>query len=111
MKETGISRVMVKRASEPLESQLLTEYGLANVLIDGATLKVGDWISGSQVDRACRLTLRSLQGFQLEYHDRFFVHFGYDYYMYVGSCAPCTDSVRYASGLGLFVESFTSPIT
>lgn len=38
-----------------------------------------------------------------------FVHFGYDYYMYVGVETPCPQAQRLAAQLGLFVEEMRSP--
>ena len=38
-----------------------------------------------------------------------FVHFGFDYYMYIGTKVPCRASMRFAARRGLFVEEFVSP--
>ena len=38
-----------------------------------------------------------------------FVHFGYDYYMYLGLRTECPTSVALASTNGLFVDKFRSP--
>lgn len=38
-----------------------------------------------------------------------FIHFGYDYYMYVGVSVACPDAVALARRLGLFPEPFRSP--
>ncbi|MDT7789757.1 MAG: hypothetical protein QOF58_8176, partial [Pseudonocardiales bacterium] len=39
---------------------------------------------------------------RLESDDRFFVHVGYDQYMYIGSAEPCHDAVAHVRTLGLF---------
>lgn len=41
--------------------------------------------------------------------DNGFVHFGWDYYMYVGVPHRCPAAEQTASELGLYVEEFTSP--
>lgn len=41
---------------------------------------------------------------RLETADRFFVHVGYDQYMYIGSEQPCGNAVALATANGLFVE-------
>lgn len=41
--------------------------------------------------------------------DEGFVHFGWDYYMYVGVPHRCPAAEQTASALGLHVEEFTSP--
>jgi hypothetical protein len=38
-----------------------------------------------------------------------FVHFGWDYYMYVGVSKDCPEARVFAEKLGLFVEEFQSP--
>jgi hypothetical protein len=39
-----------------------------------------------------------------------FIHFGWDYYMYVGVPHPCPTAEARATELGLYVEEFASPI-
>ncbi len=41
---------------------------------------------------------------QLEAEDRFFVHVGYDQYVYVGSIKRCDDAVAFTFARGLFAE-------
>lgn len=41
--------------------------------------------------------------------DSAFVHFGWDYYMYVGVSVPCEAAKATAQASGLFVEPFESP--
>jgi len=42
--------------------------------------------------------------------ERFFVHVGWDYYVYIGSDRTCDRSVAAAEGLRLFVDrDFVSP--
>lgn len=38
-----------------------------------------------------------------------FVHFGWDYYMYIGVPHRCLEAERLAKGLGLYPEEFASP--
>jgi hypothetical protein len=39
-----------------------------------------------------------------------FIHFGWDYYMYIGVPHPCPTALARAAELGLYVEEFASPI-
>jgi hypothetical protein len=55
-----------------------------------------------------RLNLRSSIWCRLAAADAF-LHFGHDYYMYVGVPAPCPASIDVAECSGLFVEPFKSP--
>lgn len=56
----------------------------------------------------CRSILRGDFWCKLEADGRF-VHFGWDYYMYVGVLHPCESAISKAKSLGLFVEDFDSP--
>jgi len=68
---------------------------------------------GSLVARAdfpafCRSILRGEFWCKLEAEGRF-IHFGWDYYMYVGIIRRCESAISKAESLGLFVEEFESP--
>jgi hypothetical protein len=39
----------------------------------------------------------------------YFVHFGWDYYMYIGVSDACSKSCAFAAASGLFVEQLVSP--
>ena len=41
--------------------------------------------------------------------DKMFVHFGYDYYMYIGADGDCVGAIKKIEEAGLFVEEFSSP--
>lgn len=46
---------------------------------------------------------------KLEHANLFFVHFGYDYNMYIGSSCSCKEELRSIQESGLYVEEFESP--
>ena len=46
---------------------------------------------------------------KLEYDDTMYVHFGWDYYMYVSSAKACKATIKKIEAMGLFVEKFRSP--
>lgn len=70
---------------------------------------LGQLITGELLDCACRLALREIVWCKLELAETFFVHFGYDYYMYIGSDQPCNYAIAQTVRSGLFVEPFVSP--
>jgi len=41
--------------------------------------------------------------------DRGFIHFGWDYYMYIGVASACPEAQELAMKVGLFVEEMRSP--
>jgi hypothetical protein len=55
-----------------------------------------------------RLVLREDIWCKLEAKNMY-VHFGYDYYMYIGTAGVCSEAVMRSEKLGLFVESYDSP--
>lgn len=69
----------------------------------------GQLIHGGLLEDVCRLNLRESMWCKLERRDSFFIHFGYEYYMYIGSQSPCIQSIRIATDAGLFVEEMKSP--
>ena len=56
-----------------------------------------------------KLILREKIGGQLTSKNGMFVHFGYDYYMYIGISRHYPKVVSSIQSLGLYVESFESP--
>jgi hypothetical protein len=59
---------------------------------------------------AVRQMLREEGWCRLIDDDRFYIHVGWDYYLYVGTSRLCERSVRLAEARGLFVDpDFPSP--
>lgn len=82
--------------------------GLAAVV--DPPVKEGESVGDAQLERLCRLNLRELVWCKLEAESRaFYVHFGQDFYMYIGTKAPSEDVVRRVAASGLFVEPMRSP--
>ncbi|WP_422658085.1 FHA domain-containing protein [Paenibacillus sp. EC2-1] len=55
------------------------------------------------------MRLRKLMGFRLTNKNKMYVHFGYDYYMYIGISKECKDAIDSIQASGLFVEECESP--
>lgn len=68
----------------------------------------GSVVSRQDLVKVCRSILREKFWCRLESGSRY-LHFGWDYYMYVGVVSDCMQAVAKAKSLGLFVESFDSP--
>jgi hypothetical protein len=56
-----------------------------------------------------RLALREELWCQLRSPRRAYLHFGYDYYVYLAVPNHCPQAIASAHNNGLFVEPFTSP--
>lgn len=68
-----------------------------------------DIINKNLVELIARLALRENLWCKLESEDMY-VHFGYDYYMYIGISKKCTNNIiDKIETKGLFVESYQSP--
>jgi hypothetical protein len=60
------------------------------------------------VDKIIRRILREEFRCRLEGGEGF-IHFGWDYYMYIGVPHPCPTARVRAADLGLYIEEFASP--
>lgn len=72
-------------------------------------LRENDLLSLEQVKVASRLILRNYFWSKLISKHKMFVHFGYDYYMYIGSRSECKEAIQKIRESGLYVEDFESP--
>lgn len=66
-------------------------------------------ISSSSLEKISRLALRELIWIKLEANQKFYVHFGYDYYVYVGGVSLKTIDLAEEDFEGVYVENFVSP--
>ncbi|RTQ92497.1 DUF7683 domain-containing protein [Lysinibacillus telephonicus] len=66
-------------------------------------------IDVEDVPTICKMILRELMYCQLLVKDKIFIHFGWDYYMYIGTNYQSAVAIKFASNNGLYVESFQSP--
>ena len=53
--------------------------------------------------------LRNKLGCKLEFDNTMYVHFGWDYYMFISSAKACQSAIKKIEEIGLFVEPFVSP--
>lgn len=91
-------------------SQTVTVRQLEDPRGEAAKLKVHEecGLNHKHASFLMRLILRNLAWCKLE-SDGGIVHFGWDYYMYVGVRIPCDESRVLAGNHGLFVEDSPSP--
>jgi hypothetical protein len=68
----------------------------------------GDYISKHELKLLSQLILREKLWCKFQSREMF-VHFGFDYYMYIGSMKECSESLKEISVSGLFVEAYESP--
>lgn len=86
----------------------LTVEGLENSRKTQLTISNGSILPPEQIGDVIVRVLREEFWCRLV-GGRVFLHFGWDYYMYVGVLIPCPAAQALAASLGLFVEEFKSP--
>ncbi len=93
--ETGTSRVTAVGVEDPDKEFRVTE---------------GSKLTPVEAIEATRQMLRDEGWCRLVDGDRFYIHVGWDYYLYVGTDMPAERSVALAREIGLFVDDdFPSP--
>ena len=104
MAEMGLNRVYVialEQWSDEVRNQNANEF-LSKIWI-------GKAVTIQEVRKLAKLTLRNAIWCKLGYKKQFFVHFGYDYYMYIGASEECAKAKEIVKETGLFIEDFKSP--
>jgi len=95
-----------------LETQKLTKADASldcEALLNPALVTEGMIVCDETLDDVCRLVLREVLWCRLESPTGFHIHFGWDYYMYVGSPFASEKSLAYGKQHGLFLEPMASP--
>src|SRR5262245_16505657 len=98
-------------------ASFLDESGTSKVVAEGVedtgkTFRITEGAELSPVEaiEAVRQMLREEGWCRLVDDERFYIHVGWDYYVYVGTDKPCERSIALAEQQGLFVDrDFTSP--
>ena len=106
----------VERAYIKAALAFLSESGIKTLRIEGLensrqhplTFVEGSVLTLEQLPDVIERILRGGFWCRLQADDGF-VHFGFDYYMYIGVPRPCRAAELTASELGLYVEEFDSP--
>lgn len=106
--ESGVFAMrIVELEIDTIDESDLTMIGLPSIepalhIQEGAVLPI------NRLGGVVRAVLRELVWCKIE-SDSFFIHFGRDYYMYVGSDSACEHSQDTAQIAGLYVEKWNSP--
>ncbi len=108
MEESNIDSLRIlqlkSNRSEEDKTSPLYEKDFENLV-----LKEDSVVGKNEIRLICKMILRNFLWCNLYSKDNFFVHFGSEYYMYIGSNVKCTKAIKYAENNGLFVEQYTSP--
>ena len=86
------------------ESSDLFEEKFNNIVLEEDLL-----VNYTDIPIICKMILRDYIHCNLISSDDFFVHFGSDYYMFIGTNQPYINAVDFARKNNLFVEEYQSP--
>lgn len=91
----------------------ITEEDRASFLyeseFEGVVLKEDSLVDLGVLRLIMKMVLRDFIWCQLYDGDRFFIHLGTDYYMYIGSHVNCPSAIEWSTTNGLFLEREPSP--
>lgn len=107
--ESGLSTLRVLQLSEIDISKEDMSSELYEVEFDELNLVDDKKVDLNEIRTICKMVLRNFAGCHLYSKNQFFVHFGWDYYMYIGSSVKSSSSINFARDNGLFVEEMSSP--
>lgn len=107
--EKYISGILLMMACENVKTMFLKNVEINSCDFEATFgVREGAALDVSEIPALCRLILREHIWAKLE-SERMFVHFGYDFYMYIGVANKCDDVLAKISDLGLYVEEYRSP--
>jgi hypothetical protein len=82
---------------------------LRDIVLKPSSLRNDLVVNDNDLEDVVRLNLREVLWCKLVETDRFYLHFGWDYYLYIGSTSPSLSAIKNATQKGLFVEEMISP--
>ncbi|MFB7138458.1 hypothetical protein ACFCYN_02215 [Gottfriedia sp. NPDC056225] len=104
VEESGINSLRILKLSNLNISEEDKKSTLYETEFDELIVNEDMVLSINEIRLICKMVLRNFLGCELYLKDKFFVHFGWDYYMYIGSYVDCLAATQYAQNNRLFVE-------
>jgi hypothetical protein len=108
LSEAGLSSLCVVELENRFINRIETDR-LRDVAFEPTKLKLDTVVGSHELEDVTRLNLREVLWCKLERASHFYLHFGWDYYMYIGSTSPSCTAINQAQQKGLFVEAMASP--
>ncbi|CAM4236451.1 MAG: hypothetical protein E7L01_27250 [Paenibacillus macerans] len=104
----NVSSLEISNLEKFEDSIVQNQYVTRNMVEMFTTIKDGDKFNVTNIPDLCKLILREHSWGKLS-TSSMFVHFGYDFYMYIGLQKECRLGLNEIRESGLFIEAFTSP--
>ncbi|MFN7253258.1 MAG: hypothetical protein ACK4M9_21160 [Anaerobacillus sp.] len=106
--ESGLNTLRILQLSEQKISTEDRSSVLYETEFDELILEEDKIVTLNDIVIISKMILRNFVHCQLYLKDRFFAHFGWDYYMYIGSSEKSLSAITIATERGLFVEEIDS---
>jgi len=111
---SGLDHLRITGSENKHDSETLTELlkclpELHDPVFPACEFHEDQCVGVEQIALRLKMNLRNVGWCKLEIDQKFFIHTGWDFYMYVGCAAPYQKAILNAHANGLFVENFTSP--
>lgn len=109
IEESGFNSLRILKLSQWNISEEDKKSPLYESEFEQLVLQEDLMVNKNEIRLICKMVLRNFLDCQLYLIDKFFVHFGWDYYMYIGSYVNCSSAIEFATNNRLFVEQIQSP--
>jgi hypothetical protein len=109
IEESGINSLRILKMSQWNISEVDKTSPLYEADFEQLVLQEDLMVNKNEIRLICKMVLRNLLDCQFYLKGKFFVHFGWDYYMYIGSYVNSSSAIEFATNNGLFVEQIQSP--
>jgi hypothetical protein len=111
MRDARLTMLQVVELDKPKKKLAITKHYSKKMIQAVNSIKEGELVDITAIAYIARWNLRDMNvpyRCILQSKDMF-VHFGWDYYMYIGSTYECKNAIVQIEELGLFVEPMKSP--
>jgi hypothetical protein len=109
LEASGVPYLSVEQLKMPKSDVSAKEVASKYGLYEEIHLAEGQQIKSQQALHAVRLMLRELFWCKLEFKNRFFIHIGWDYYMYIGTMLDDSEFTKILINSVLYAEPLESP--
>lgn len=106
LRVTGLAN---RDTPEELEDLKRDQPALYEPAFASAQFREDQTVGEAEISLLGKMNLRDILECSMEINGKFFVHFGWDYYMYIGCQAECMSAASGTEADGMYVEPFTSP--
>ena len=108
LKDAGLSSLRISELPVP-NSVFSSDSELQDIRLQPELLENENLVGLDQLEDVIRINLRELTWCKLQEAGRFYLHFGWDYYIYIGSTSPSSRAISDTTQDGLYVEVKPSP--